>query len=180
MQEAARPRPDCIQGYTTFIVQARAEGKDLTEVIDGYFSYFEESSQSMAKHWSDLEKNVIRVLHYLGPEGRKHLAYHWDHFPAKTSAITYQMVDCKELLSGASPVAESDGFELFKKIYQGSQGSEMAEEKKANWVLRKIGVFIAKIKNDKRLGIFGSIRFQIGMFFGLLTRPFAQEKGNRK
>ena len=85
MQEAARPRPDCFQAYATFHAQAVADGLGEDVAFEQYFGEFESGSDNTNKHWSDLEKNIIRALPQMCPEGRKCVAYHWDNFPVKQS-----------------------------------------------------------------------------------------------
>jgi len=85
MQEAARPRPDCFQGYDTFSAQAKLDGLEINAALDQYFLDFETSTDNSNKYWSELEKHIIRALPTLSEPGRKAVAYHWDNFPAKQS-----------------------------------------------------------------------------------------------
>ena len=85
MLEAARPRPDCFQAYATFSSQASVDGLHIDPALDQYFIEFEKSSDNSNKHWSDLEKHIIRALPTLSEAGRQAVSYHWDNFPAKQS-----------------------------------------------------------------------------------------------
>ena len=57
---------------------------------------------------------------------------------------------CGAFKDGTTPRA--DGGEIFKEICQGRKGTPLADEKKTNFCLRKIGIFVSKIKMSKRLG----------------------------
>ena len=85
MQEAARPRPDCFQGFNMFALQAILDGIQLEVAMDQYFEDFE-GTDNQSKMWSELEKHIIRSLLSLSPEGRAAVAYHWDNYPAKWSS----------------------------------------------------------------------------------------------
>jgi hypothetical protein len=85
MLEGSRPRPDCFQGYATFSSQASSDGLEIDVALDQYFLEFEGGSDNSNKHWSDLEKHIIRALHTMTEAGRKAVSYHWDNFPAKQS-----------------------------------------------------------------------------------------------
>ena len=85
MLEASRPRPDCFQAYATFSTQAQLDGLEINTALDDYFDVFESSSDNSNKHWSELEKHIIRALPTLSEEGRQVVSYHWDNFPAKQS-----------------------------------------------------------------------------------------------
>lgn len=85
MLEAARPRPDCFQVYATFSSQAKIDGLEIEVAMEQYFLEFERASDNSNKHFTDLEKNIIRALPTLSEWGRNFVAYHWDNFPAKSS-----------------------------------------------------------------------------------------------
>jgi len=58
---------------------------------------------------------------------------------------------------GTTPKA--DGGELFKDICQGRKGTPLAAEKKDNFVMRKIGIFLNKIKSARRIGNSAALPF---------------------
>ena len=85
MQEAARPRPDCMQCYEVFAAQAKADGLDLPTAFQKYFDDFDNSINQNKQEWSELERCVILQLTDLTDECRKSIAYHWDNYPAQKS-----------------------------------------------------------------------------------------------
>ena len=84
MQEAARPRPDCMQCYEVFAAQAIADGLDLPTAFLKYLDDFDNSA-NQNKHWSELERSIILQLIDLTDEGRKSVAYHWDNYAVQKS-----------------------------------------------------------------------------------------------
>jgi hypothetical protein len=93
----------------------------------------------------------MKLLLQLSDEGRFALHYPWNNFPIKFSAIPYTHVDPVTLTQGTT--SKPDGGDLFKQVCQGRIGTPQAEEKKSFCLMRKIGSFLFKVKDARRLGI---------------------------
>ena len=70
---------------------------------------------------------------------------------------------CNAFKDGTTP--KGDGGELFKVIFQGRKGTPLADEKKSNFCIRKIGIFLSKIKMARRLGNSAALHCTCALLF---------------
>ena len=107
---------------------------------------FKESSGNESKRLSQLEVEVLRVMPHIHEAGRTELKAHWNKYKIAQSGVDYKSLVG---LNGARPLGDS---ELWKLICGSPKDDPASAVKRANYVLRKVGIFNVNIQNAKRLG----------------------------
>jgi len=156
-EESSRPRPDVIQVLYTFTAQAKADNQPLGAVMTQYIADFNGGSDVEMKQLSELEQSIVMILPELLPTTLDSIAYHWDNFKAKHSGLPLAHLGTKPFLSGTKPRAGEES-NLWNQVLRPSPEARHA------YVMRRIGIFNARVKEASRLGKKVNLSFQSDLF----------------
>jgi len=167
-EESSRPRPDPFNVLFTFKEQAKADGKPLSEVMGTYIEDFNSGSDVEAKQLSELEQCVVKILPELLPATQQSIEYHWDNYKSKQSGLPLAHLGAKAVISGTKPrIGEESA--LWVPLLKPSPEARHA------YITRRIGIFLARLKEANRLGKKVNLGFQSETFRDKLAPDDAWE-----
>jgi len=151
MAEAARPRPDVLQMFNTFRLQAAEDGEPYSTACPRYMEELEGATTNINRHMSDMEKVIVgKTLPALTASGIREVEYHWNLIRPANSACPYWLLSAPVFTQGASP--KSPDNKLWKTILQGQVGTPDGDLKRECVIRKRIGTFNYNRKDAARLG----------------------------